>query len=146
MEGAAAAGRVDDRIVAVAAAAVVGVAGVVVISSKSPDASANSSQPLALRTLDPPSRRAKAEARASKRLFIGGLARGGERENGGVAKFFRFSVFVFGHSEESERPRAASKKKGLKNYFFRDSAFLLLTFSRARREAGEQRWKLETRR
>ena len=67
----------DNRIVvvvAVAAAAVV----VVFIVSNSPEASANSSHPLALRTLDPPSRRAKADARASKRLFIGG-ARAGEQ-------------------------------------------------------------------
>ena len=61
----------DDRIVVVVAAVVV-----VVIVSNSPEASANSSHPLALRTLDPPSRRAKADARASKRLFIEGLARG----------------------------------------------------------------------
>lgn len=69
----------DNRIVVVVvAAAAVGV-GVFIVSN-SPEASENSSHPLALRTLDPPSRRAKADARASKRLFIGGAARGAIRK------------------------------------------------------------------
>jgi hypothetical protein len=92
----------DNRIVvvvAVAAAAVV----VVFIVSNSPEASANSSHPLALRTLDPPSRRAKADARASKRLFIGG-ARAGEQSG----EKMRASIFFFKCESENERSR---KKK-----------------------------------
>ena len=73
----------DDE--CIVAAAVV----VVAISSNSPEASANSSHPLALRTLDPPSRRAKADARASKMLFIEGLARGKRWETRVFDSFFR---------------------------------------------------------
>lgn len=89
----------DDnrRVVAVAAATAV---VVMFIVSNSPEASANSSHPLALRTLDPPSRRAKADARASKRLFIGG-ARAGEQSG----EKMRASIFFFKCESENERSR-----------------------------------------
>jgi len=95
----------DNRIVVVVAAVVVAV-GVFDVSN-SPEASENSSHPLALRTLDPPSRRAKADARASKRLFIGG-ARAGEqsgREDESFSIFFFRATFLNVRARTSEVER-----------------------------------------